>query len=456
MNSDKFASGAFRRSVGILAGGTAIAQALPLLALPIITRMYSPDDFAILAVFMAATQFISVIACLRLEVAIPLPEEDGDAFAVLILAIAGATLITGAILILILGSHSTVAQFLGVAGLEPFLWLIPVAAYFMGVYNAMQYWTTRKQRFTAVAKTRVFQSIAATGTQVSVGAFYSGPTGLVLGSVLQGGAGLVSLARQFAATDRTVVRGFNLASLAVTWRSQSNFPKYSVVEAAAQTAGLQLPIIIMASALVGPEVGYLALAMKVMQAPTTLIGSAISQVYISAAPEAARRYGLSSPGLHTLGAVLRYAAGPMIFGAVIGEQLFTLVFGPEWARAGEMLLWLAPLFIVHLAAASIGGVFYIAGRQRELMFIQLLGFAFRFGLVWIALQHARAWVVEVYAISGTIFYALYLGIALLRSGVRRDDLVLELSKAVPWVAGWSLASAAAKVLQPALLGRIYG
>ena len=452
MGRDSFAPGRFKRSVGILAGGTAIAQALPLLALPIITRMYSPTDFALLAVFMAATQFISVGACLRLETAIPLPEKDSDAFAVLVLAIASATLVAGGLLALTLIYPSALAKLISVPGIEQFFWLIPVAVLSTSVCNALQFWTTRKQRYSTVAKTRIYQSVVATGTQIGVGALQTGPGGLILGSILQAGAGLASLARKIISSDGAIVRGFKVASLRSAWIKQKNFPKYSVVEAMAQIASLQIPIIMMASAVIGPEVGYLALAMKVMQAPTTLIGSAISQVYISNAPEVARREGLAGPGLYTVGAVMKYAAGPMIFGALVGEELFTFIFGEEWGRAGDLLLWLAPLFIVHLAAASIGGAFYIAGRQFEAMMIQIIGLVLRVAAVWASLYYAKSWVVEVYAISGFIFYSMYLSMALLRSGIRLNDFAREVLRSIPWIAGWCLTAWVVIVVESAISG----
>ena len=59
--------------MGVLVGGTAFAQAIAVLALPLLTRLYTPDDFSVLAVYAALLGIISVVACLRLEIAIPMP-----------------------------------------------------------------------------------------------------------------------------------------------------------------------------------------------------------------------------------------------------------------------------------------------------------------------------------------------------------------------------------------------
>lgn len=41
----------FARNVAVLAGGTAVGQAIVVLASPILTRLYTPEDFGVLAVY---------------------------------------------------------------------------------------------------------------------------------------------------------------------------------------------------------------------------------------------------------------------------------------------------------------------------------------------------------------------------------------------------------------------
>lgn len=69
----------FARGVSILVSGTAAAQALTVLAAPLLTRLYSPDDFGLLAVYASLLSLIMVVSSLRYKLAIRLPEDDGEA-----------------------------------------------------------------------------------------------------------------------------------------------------------------------------------------------------------------------------------------------------------------------------------------------------------------------------------------------------------------------------------------
>ncbi|HOX23097.1 MAG TPA: hypothetical protein PLL10_06490, partial [Elusimicrobiales bacterium] len=66
----------FARGVAVLAGGTAIGQGLVLALSPVVSRLYTPDDFGTLAVYASFLGIATVIVSLRYEIAIPLPEDD--------------------------------------------------------------------------------------------------------------------------------------------------------------------------------------------------------------------------------------------------------------------------------------------------------------------------------------------------------------------------------------------
>ena len=53
--------GGFVRNVVTLMTGTAIAQAIPILISPILTRLYTPNEFGILALYMAVVSVVAII-----------------------------------------------------------------------------------------------------------------------------------------------------------------------------------------------------------------------------------------------------------------------------------------------------------------------------------------------------------------------------------------------------------
>ena len=72
--------GKFVQNVSILLTGNIAAQAIALLAAPVITRLYQPDDFGIMTFIQSVAGIFTVIACMRYRYAIVLPKEKEEGY----------------------------------------------------------------------------------------------------------------------------------------------------------------------------------------------------------------------------------------------------------------------------------------------------------------------------------------------------------------------------------------
>ena len=66
----------FVKNVFTIFTGNVVAQAIPFLMEPVLARIYSPDDFAVVSVYLAVANLFSIVATGRYELAIMLPKED--------------------------------------------------------------------------------------------------------------------------------------------------------------------------------------------------------------------------------------------------------------------------------------------------------------------------------------------------------------------------------------------
>ncbi len=87
INAKLNAQGGFFKAVSVLVGGTAFAQLIGFICLPILTRLYTPEDYSVLGVYVAIVSILSVVSCLRFEIAIPISKHNEEAKALLLLAI---------------------------------------------------------------------------------------------------------------------------------------------------------------------------------------------------------------------------------------------------------------------------------------------------------------------------------------------------------------------------------
>jgi O-antigen/teichoic acid export membrane protein len=428
----------FVRSVGVLAGGTAFAQALMVLVLPLLTRLYTPEDFSMLAVYTSILGILSVAACLRLEIAIPLPQRDEDAANLLALALCSSAGVASLSAIIVWLFPLQIVALVAQPKLQPYLWLLPLGIWLSSSYVALQFWTTRKKRFSIIAKTRMTQAISGAGIQAGLGWATIAPLGLLVGQMITSSAGIFGLVRDGLKNDRAALRSVNWPNMRRIFFEYASFPKYSVLESLANSASIEFPVIIIAALAVGPEAGFLMLASRVMLAPMALIGGAISQVYLSRAPIELRAGTLGSFTANIIGGLVKTGVGPLVFVGILAPVIIPIIFGVHWQRAGEMITWMTPWFVIQFMASPISMTLHVTQSQRAALVLQILGLVLRVGAVVAAAYWAQRWIVESYAVSGFVFYVIYLCIVVFLAKIRIKDLLKAVAPGALIVIAWTL------------------
>ena len=379
----RMTTGSFLRDVATLSLGTVGGRLISLAALPIVTRLYTPEDFSLLAVYLALVTTIAVAACLRLEIAIPLADSDDDAVRLLGLSLLAALGVGAVTLIVALVAPVAIASMLGRPQLAPYLWLVPLGIIMTASYSVLQYWATRARRFGSIARTRITQAAIGAATMLGLGWFGLAPLGLLIGNMFNIGAGGFRLGAEAIARDRDRLRLVSWQGMRATFHKFRRYPIYSTPESLANVAGVQIPVILIA-ALAGAEAGFLFLAMQVMTAPMSLLGSSISQVYMSRAPEELRAGRLAPFTLGIMKQLVQVGVGPLIFVGLVAPVVFPWIFGPDWARAGVIVAWLVPWMALQFITSPVSMVMYVTSRQRAMLVLTILGFFLRVGGVLIS------------------------------------------------------------------------
>lgn len=408
INAKLNAQGGFLKAVSVLVGGTAFAQFIGFLCLPFLTRLYSPEDYSILGVYIAMVSILSVISCLRFDIAIPIPQQEDEGKALLLLALLSNTIFFVVLYFVLFLIHPFIQDFNIIKQLSYWIWLVPFGVYISGLYSALQYWATRHKRFKDIAQTRMTQAVFGNSTSLAAGAIWGGFWGLILGQILNFSGGLIKLATS-AKKDLSLVKSSPLKD---TFSKYSNFPKYSTFEALANTSAIQLPLIIIASFVIGPEVGYLMMAMKVLAIPMGLIGSAISQVYLAHANQYLIKGNLYQYTKQIILKIFKLVAIPFILLACLSPYIFTWIFGERWSSLGTYILYMIPWFFMQILVSPVSMSLHLINKQKTALLLQILGFILRVLFLFLMIFLDVNYLVYYYIFSGFIFYLVYLIVVL--------------------------------------------
>lgn len=350
------------RNVAILTSGTTIAQTVVVLAAPVLTRLYSPNDFGLFAIYVGVIAVFSSVSSLRYELAIPLPEVDDDAAALVVLSLTCVLCVASFITVILLFFGEMVSVKLNAEALTSYLWLIPVGIVLAGAYQVFSYWHIRTKGFSILAQTKVAQSIG--GVSMQLLGYGMGPVALLFGQVASQATGLTWLVRSAYQRRQGLFKGICVNQVRAQARRYRRFPLYSSWGGLFNVAGANLPPILFA-ALFSPAVaGLYALANRVLSMPMSLVGSAIGQVYFSKAAEARRDGSIGNLVSKVHDKLAQIAMPPVLFLVFVAPEMFSFIFGSEWRQAGIFVQWLTPMLYFQFIFAPIGQTLVVMERQE--------------------------------------------------------------------------------------------
>lgn len=321
--------------VPAILGGTAIGQIVTLFALPVLARIYDPDEYGLLAVAMSAAAIIAPLATMRLEGAVVLAGSRSEVSALIQAAL--VSLATTSTCLAAVIALSGLQQWVSIDGRTTLRWGLPLLVFVAGCVTLFSQLAVRDKAYSKIGTRNTAQSLAITAGQFGFAPLRGTPgfNGLIAGSVIGGAVGVFVL-RQYAAHYVRAV------AWRASWAGLSRYWKFPVVFAPMTSFTLlaqQGPVFVIAHRFFGAEVGQFAMADRVLAVPIALIGLAVGSVFEG---EMADRLRRGTPDVSTV-----YLRTSVVLGAVgvlgglvlwfLAEPVSVWALGDEWRVAGEVL-----------------------------------------------------------------------------------------------------------------------
>jgi len=331
----------FLRDVFTLAAGTISAQLITILLSPIITRLYGPEAYGIMGSFQAITAILIPISALSFPLAIVLPKEIDKVKGIIKLSLITSLGIALISLVLLLFFGEQVIELFQLNNLGSFLYFIPVVILFSGVLQVMQQWLMRKKEFYIAAKSNFLQTAITNVSKVGIGLF--NPVASVLIFFTSIGQGLRAFFMMFLSKDKIIISSVKsnipLKNIFIKYK---DFPYYKSPELLVNGISGNLPILMLTSFFGPAAAGFYSISRTVLSLPSRLIGKSIGDVFYPRIAEAVKnKENITTKILQST--LLLGLLGIIPYGLIIifGPDLFEIVFGSDWIRAGEYARWVA-------------------------------------------------------------------------------------------------------------------
>jgi len=371
----------FLNNVLIVMSGTAIAQVFSFVLSPVISRLFSPEDFGVFGSFIALLTVITAAVTLEYSQAIMLPKENVEAMNLFLVSCV-ATLVTGFFCIVAVLFIPSLIQELIRSPNQWFLWLLILATLFGGLNQTLQAWCVRVKAFRRTSASQVIRSFSANGLQIGFGYTGCGSTGLIVGNVLADLFSSLSLLRTVVPDLLSYwsdVQWKRMRQLATEYR---DFPLYSASQNTVNALSLGLPVILLTHFYGIAVAGAYAFGIRIMVVPVSLVHRSLRQVLFQKASEIQHR------GNPLLPLFLKCTIGLLIIGILpsllllfFAPSIFIFLFGAQWNTAGEFARFLSPWILASLC--NLPSVIFarLIRIQRSVFLYELVVLCARFSVL---------------------------------------------------------------------------
>ena len=336
----------FTRNVLVVGGANVLAQALPVFAAPLLTRLYTPTDFGAIAVFASALSMTLAVATARFDWSVPNARSNTSAAALMLLGVTTLFICTLVIALV----WVWVPSLWGMLG--TFGWLLPLTVLGAGSQQLLQAWHVRNATLPNIGKAKVAQSIANVG--VSIAAAGVGFWGLVAGVLVGAWVGLGPLWKG-ANGLTTALHRLTAQRITVALHRFRREAAWSTLASAVNTASFAVVPLMLARHYSIAEVGYFALMQRVALGPISLVGSAVSQSFWAEAARLVRQDPSALAQLYGTNTVrLAWASLPLTLVALAGPSYIGPLFGTtQWDGAGWILAASVPMLVGQMVISPL-------------------------------------------------------------------------------------------------------
>ncbi|MBB6017771.1 lipopolysaccharide biosynthesis protein [Deinococcus radiopugnans] len=399
----------YRKKILTLMSGTIVAQSVPLIVTPILTRLYSPSEFGTLALFISIITVFGSVINLRYETAIMNPIDDDDALNVAAGGVVIALLLSIALALLLLVSWEQFLELLNATSLKWWIFLAPPIVFLIGVFNVLNFYNTRLENYRAISDANAIKSISGAVVQVILGFLNFGSFGLILGQFTMQIVSSHTLLSH--AVKNQNIKSITFKRIVEQITKYKDFALYLMPATLANVLGFNIVNILFSSFFGVASLGFLSMTTRLLGLPTQIIGSSVGQVFYQEAT-VVKNAGKNIVAIFSSTVRRLFMIGIIPFSIMflLAPVLFSLVFGKEWYIAGIYLRILSPMMFIRFITAPITFVPNIVEKPKPYLLWQIGFMITSIASILIAyyLNMGSFYAITFYGMQGVIQYVILL------------------------------------------------
>jgi O-antigen/teichoic acid export membrane protein len=356
-----------------LFSGTMIAQGMSLLLAPILSRMFAPDDFGLLALYLSIFSILSVVSTAKYEQAIMLPKIKRDAVDIVWLVLGISFIVSLSTLAVTLLFSRHIANLAGNPAIAPWLVFLSLSLLLHGIHQATTFFANRDKLFGLMARATIAQYSVLNSVRIFAGWIHLAFNGLITGQLA---SQLAAAAFMGAGTWKPLARllkGSTIEGIRKQARTYSGYPRFNMPLNFTNNLSGSLPVFLLTWGFSPAIAGLYAFGFNFVFRPISLFSQSAMQVL---SQKIIADHHLEKHVYPTLKKLvfrlLLLIIIPILVLAAGAPRIFGLVFSDEYRMAGTLLQYLSPYLLMVFITSPLSFIPELYFRQKKAMIIDII------------------------------------------------------------------------------------
>lgn len=374
----KMLKGTFFKSTMTLISGSVITQVLAICISPIMTRLYTENQIGEYTLILTAVTMFGSVICGRYDMSIVSAPSEKKMYALIKLSFS-LTVILSAIVSIGYALYYSYLNEISMSFFQTSIWLF-ILLNFTGIGYILISYNNRNQDYKLMTSVNVIREFGKDIILVILGYFQVGTIGLLISQCAGVCLGLNRQAKKLKGKIKDIQKCtiYDMMDVAIEYKNQLIF---SVPASFANSFSYSVLNIFVSNMYGLDMLGYYSMSFRMLGAPLSLVSANISKVFFErAAHEYNKKKNFRNIFIQTTG-LLMFAAIPItLILMFFSPFLFELFFGVGWARAGEFVRYLAPMFGIRLVVSALSPAIIVCNKQKIELLLQALFFIASLGV----------------------------------------------------------------------------
>ena len=364
--------GEFFKNATILTMGTTIAQLSNVVLYPILSRIYSVEDFADLATVMSITSIMSVAITGKYESSVITSKDKKEAINICALSILLASLLLGLMTVLLVLFPSVAESLSANSNILFILYISIISSFAIVVFNVFNEWCVFNKYFKPLAYNKINNSLAVSLSKLVFGFVPGLKNALIYGDSVGRWLSAGGCMWRLLWLDRKILSEVKMSQIKRLAARYANFPKYVMPAQLINALSSAVPVLFIGYYFTSTELGYYSMAMNILILPISLISNSIRDVFRQKASVVYRSTGDCRPlMLKIFKPLCLIGLAVVLISYFFIPDVFSIVLGEKWRMSGVFTQYLIFFIYFDFLAMAFSGILLVTEKTKELLFWQI-------------------------------------------------------------------------------------